>query len=247
MLHCSIQRLSRRICKHCDNTHYIYFSSHLHLRLHHLKQKLPFAISSLRDGLDAKMWGEAWERDLKASEQETSETGAKKAYATLVPDQVSNVNCFIFPFLQSSLHLCSLCHFLHSTIPFQNKPSLPRIFEEIRQRSSRGIPKPYRLCWWGCWFCRSFGKQQFQSTQSRTCFERNGKRNRTCKYTCYRRDYKKNWRQSRYSWCPNWAPRLQPPVLVVYVHGSPGSLLAAPLAQQANLSIKLCKISFKVC
>ena len=31
-------------------------------------------------------------------------------------------------------------------------------------------------------------------------------------------DYKKIWRQSKYSWRPNWAPRLQPPVLVVYVH-----------------------------
>ena len=35
------------ICKYCYNTHYVYFSCHLHLRLHHLKHKLPFAISSL--------------------------------------------------------------------------------------------------------------------------------------------------------------------------------------------------------
>ena len=46
-LHCSTQRLSWQICKYCDNTHYIYFSCHLHLCLHHLKHKLPFAISSL--------------------------------------------------------------------------------------------------------------------------------------------------------------------------------------------------------
>ena len=35
------------ICKYCYNTHCIYFSCHLHVRFHHLKRKLPFAISSL--------------------------------------------------------------------------------------------------------------------------------------------------------------------------------------------------------
>jgi len=45
-------------------------------------------ISVMRDGFDAKMWGEAWERDLESGEQGT-EAGAKKAYATLVPDQGS--------------------------------------------------------------------------------------------------------------------------------------------------------------
>ena len=93
-------------------------------------------ISVMRDGFDAKMWGEAWERDLEAGEQETSEAGAKKAYATLVPDQGSKVNCFISLFLQSSLHLCSLRHCLHSIIPFQNKPSLPRIMTNIRRNQT---------------------------------------------------------------------------------------------------------------
>ena len=50
----------------------------------------------MRNGFDAKMWGEAWERNLESGEQETSKTGAKKAYATLVPDQGSEVNCFPF-------------------------------------------------------------------------------------------------------------------------------------------------------
>ena len=48
-------------------------------------------ISVMRDGFDAKM---CWERDLDSGEQETSEAGAKKAYATLVRDQGSKVNCF---------------------------------------------------------------------------------------------------------------------------------------------------------
>ncbi|KAF8969341.1 dynein 1 light intermediate chain [Flammula alnicola] len=43
-------------------------------------------IAVLRDGFDAKMWGEAWEHDLDAEE---GEAGAKKAYANLVPDQGS--------------------------------------------------------------------------------------------------------------------------------------------------------------
>jgi len=42
-------------------------------------------IAVLRDGFDAKMWGEAWERDLEG--EEGGEAGAKKAYANLVPDQ----------------------------------------------------------------------------------------------------------------------------------------------------------------
>ena len=42
----------------------------------------------LRDGFEAKMWGEAWERDLEGEEgQAIGEAGAKKAYANLVPDQ----------------------------------------------------------------------------------------------------------------------------------------------------------------
>ena len=52
----------------------------------------------MRDSFDAKM---CWERDLDSGEQETSETseaGAKKAYATLVRDQGSKVNCFNLTF-----------------------------------------------------------------------------------------------------------------------------------------------------
>jgi dynein light intermediate chain 1, cytosolic len=55
-------------------------------------------ISVMRDGFDAKIWGEAWERDLESGEQGTGEAGAMKAYATLVPDQGSKVNYFMFPF-----------------------------------------------------------------------------------------------------------------------------------------------------
>lgn len=52
-------------------------------------------IAVLRDGFDAKMWGEAWERDLEADES-SGESGAKRAYANLVPDQGSKVNVLYF-------------------------------------------------------------------------------------------------------------------------------------------------------
>ncbi|KAI0920968.1 hypothetical protein AcW1_004900 [Taiwanofungus camphoratus] len=43
-------------------------------------------IGVLRDGFDAKSWGEAWERDLDHIDGEL-EPGAKKMYSLLVPDQ----------------------------------------------------------------------------------------------------------------------------------------------------------------
>ncbi|CAA7260130.1 unnamed protein product [Cyclocybe aegerita] len=45
-------------------------------------------IAVLRDGFDAKIWGEAWEHDLDPDDA-SGEAGAKKAYANLVPDQGS--------------------------------------------------------------------------------------------------------------------------------------------------------------
>ncbi|KAI0796973.1 DLIC-domain-containing protein [Abortiporus biennis] len=47
-------------------------------------------IGVLRDGFDAKAWGEAWEHDLDSSDDDTSEeAGARKLYISLVPDQGS--------------------------------------------------------------------------------------------------------------------------------------------------------------
>ncbi|KAF9006656.1 hypothetical protein BDQ17DRAFT_1389437 [Cyathus striatus] len=42
-------------------------------------------IGVLREGFDAKMWGEAWEKDLDS--EQADEAGAQKLYASLVPDQ----------------------------------------------------------------------------------------------------------------------------------------------------------------
>jgi len=43
-------------------------------------------ITVLRDGFDAKLWGEAWVQDLEAEDNDEG-SGAKGLYATLVPDQ----------------------------------------------------------------------------------------------------------------------------------------------------------------
>ncbi|KAI0092701.1 dynein light intermediate chain [Irpex rosettiformis] len=43
-------------------------------------------IAVLRDGFEAKAWGEAWEHDLDPDEGETGESSAKKLYASLVED-----------------------------------------------------------------------------------------------------------------------------------------------------------------
>ncbi|CAL1700498.1 unnamed protein product [Somion occarium] len=45
-------------------------------------------IGVLREGFDAKAWGEAWEHDLdNSSDESTDEPGARKLYTNLVPDQ----------------------------------------------------------------------------------------------------------------------------------------------------------------
>lgn len=49
-------------------------------------------ISVLREGFDAKSWGEAWERDLEEADgQGSGEAGAKRLFAMLVSDQGEKV------------------------------------------------------------------------------------------------------------------------------------------------------------
>jgi len=59
-------------------------------------------ISVLREGFDAKSWGEAWERDLEETEgQGTGQAGAKKLFAILVPDQGERVSSTDLSFILS--------------------------------------------------------------------------------------------------------------------------------------------------
>jgi dynein light intermediate chain 1, cytosolic len=53
-------------------------------------------IAVLRDGFDAKAWGDAWERDIDKDSSDTmGESGAKALYTSLVPDQGVKV-CSMF-------------------------------------------------------------------------------------------------------------------------------------------------------
>lgn len=51
-------------------------------------------IAVMRDGFEAKLWGEAWERDLAADENQSEGSGAKKLFAAVVPDQGTKVSIF---------------------------------------------------------------------------------------------------------------------------------------------------------
>ena len=57
-------------------------------------------IAVLRDGFDAKAWGEAWEHDLESGvDSGESEAGARKQYAALVQDQGPKVRVFLLPII----------------------------------------------------------------------------------------------------------------------------------------------------
>jgi dynein light intermediate chain 1 len=51
-------------------------------------------IGVMREGFDAKQWGEAWERDLDTTGEVADDLGAKKLYAAVVPNRGTKV-CFV--------------------------------------------------------------------------------------------------------------------------------------------------------
>ena len=79
-------------------------------------------ISVLRDGFDAKSWGEAWERDLDVS-QADEEPGAKKQYSILVPDQGPKVRRHKFTIVKMISTSDSRTLYPPSTTRCQNKLS----------------------------------------------------------------------------------------------------------------------------
>jgi dynein light intermediate chain 1 len=98
-------------------------------------------ISVLRDGFDAKMWGEAWERDLAGEEgQASGETSAKKAYANLVPDQGPKVITLITCQLDSNYGF-SLFSQPHPLPPFNNptpeQAFLAKNYDENSKKTDR--------------------------------------------------------------------------------------------------------------
>lgn len=106
-------------------------------------------ISVLRDGFDAKTWGEAWERDLDRDEAET-EPGAKKMYAALVPDQGAKVRILESPHAFALTTISTAT----ATTSFQQshtrtsvpRQKLRRELEEAGPRPSGCVPKPQREC-----------------------------------------------------------------------------------------------------
>ena len=93
-------------------------------------------IAVLRDGFDAKAWGEAWEYDLESdADSGGSEAGARKQYAALVQDQGPKARAF--DFLLSYVVLMptdhnSRRHSHHLTIQHRNKPSSRRTMTRTR-------------------------------------------------------------------------------------------------------------------
>ena len=130
-------------------------------------------IGVLRDGFDAKLWNEAWERDLEP-EGSSNEPGAKKLYAALVPDQGSKVR---FADVRLDIMLkgrvgCTTPAIQQSspraTVPLS---SLRREREKVRQGSAWGFQEPWRA---GGRHRRSARKQLVQSAQRREGSVRDG-------------------------------------------------------------------------
>lgn len=119
-------------------------------------------ITVLREGFEAKIWGEAWERDLEQAEGEAeTEPGARAMYSALVPDE--GVKVLTFPSIYSRLQtdqeqFLSHHHYLLSTVRQQNKHSWQRITTRIPRNQtailvvhSRIPSKAQPLVLWVLW------------------------------------------------------------------------------------------------
>ena len=160
-------------------------------------------IAVLRDGFDAKMWGEAWERDLEADES-SGESGAKRAYANLVPDQGSKVSVCLFHIDSEGTDITDI---VTTSTPIQQPDTrtgfpcqkLRREFQEVRPRSSGCVQKSARWC--SCGNCRSIGEQQLQPAERRTRSERHG----IYGWACWRGRRARVTSQPPWSSWRNWA------------------------------------------
>lgn len=141
-------------------------------------------IGVLRDGFDAKAWGEAWERDLLSDtgiELESGD-GARKLYASLVQDQGPKVRTSSQLVLKKRLLILE-----HPADPAPTpqqpnaRTSLP--VEKLRRertacgsRPSRHLPHSYRRVCPACrWPRRTLGVIIFLATNGRTCAGGNGR------------------------------------------------------------------------
>lgn len=91
-------------------------------------------IAVLRDGFDAKAWGEAWENDIEPAEGEPEQPSAKKMYSSLVPDQGPRVSISIISSspIAHEIH-CSPLHCRPSTTLHPSKRSWRRTTTRTRR------------------------------------------------------------------------------------------------------------------
>lgn len=95
-------------------------------------------IAVLREGFDARMWGESWEHDLEEAEGHGSgEAGAKKLFASLVPDQGEKVSTAVRHSQYFSLMLgYSHMFYLQSITQYPNKRSSLGITTKTQRKAT---------------------------------------------------------------------------------------------------------------
>jgi len=121
-------------------------------------------IGVLREGFEARVWGEAWDTDLADALETEDAGGAKRMYRALVPDQGAKV---------SSIHraviaLSSIPPIAPAVAPIQcadGGTSVPcetlrRKLEETGSRSTWCVPQSHRDR--DCWYRRAPWEQQLQ-------------------------------------------------------------------------------------
>jgi hypothetical protein len=92
-------------------------------------------VAVLRDGFDAKVWGEAWGRDLEDGENVVgNEPGAKRLFRALVPDQGIKV-CIVLSLSRRTVNslnfFSSLQHYHPSATQPRSKHSSPKTMTRI--------------------------------------------------------------------------------------------------------------------
>jgi len=86
----------------------------------------------MRDGFEAKTWGEAWERDIAGDENQSEGSGARKLFAVLVPDQGIKVSASASTWILLTIRYSQL-RYRHSITQPPNKPSLPETMTKMRR------------------------------------------------------------------------------------------------------------------
>lgn len=133
-------------------------------------------IAVLREGFDAKLWGEAWENDLDGSDDDAGPK-ATKLYDSLVPDLSRKVSdCGV-----RTLDWCLDVMWLASPTSASQQPdtraSIPgKELRRERQKSQQGspwrVPEPQRSHLHG--YRWPDGQQQLHLAKRRACIDRDG-------------------------------------------------------------------------